>query len=142
MQEIQVRCLGREDPWEKGMGIHSSILAWRIPWIEEPVMGSQRVRHDWLTNNTMESILYLDFLRFFLMSFSAPGSQVKYIITLVIMSLTLLGCDRSSFSLLSMTLTVLKITSQAFCRMSLSLNLSDSFSRLNGIMNLGRRLQR
>ena len=36
MQETQVPSLGQEDPLEKGMTIHSSILAWRIPWIEEP----------------------------------------------------------------------------------------------------------
>ena len=43
--------LGQEDPLEKGMTTHSGILAWRIPWTEEPVrlqsMGSHRVRHDW-----------------------------------------------------------------------------------------------
>ena len=36
MQETQVRFLGQEDPLEKGMATHSSILAWRIPWAEEP----------------------------------------------------------------------------------------------------------
>ena len=36
MQETQVRSLGREDPLEKEMATHSSILAWRIPWTEEP----------------------------------------------------------------------------------------------------------
>ena len=36
MQETQVRFLGWEDPLEKGMATHSSILAWRIPWTEEP----------------------------------------------------------------------------------------------------------
>ena len=36
MQETQLRCLGQEDPLEKGMATHSSVLAWRIPWIEEP----------------------------------------------------------------------------------------------------------
>jgi len=36
MQEKQVRFLGREDPLEEGMATHSSILAWRIPWTEEP----------------------------------------------------------------------------------------------------------
>ena len=36
MQETQVRSLGREDPLEKDMATHSSILAWRIPWTEEP----------------------------------------------------------------------------------------------------------
>ena len=50
MRETQVRSLGREDPLEKEMATHSSTLAWRIPWTEEPgrlqSMGSQRVRHD------------------------------------------------------------------------------------------------
>ena len=50
VQETQVRSLGREDPLEKEMATHSSILAWRIPWTEEPgrlqSMGSQRVGHD------------------------------------------------------------------------------------------------
>ena len=36
MQELQVRSLGQEDPLEEGMATHSSILAWRIPWTEEP----------------------------------------------------------------------------------------------------------
>ena len=38
MQETQVQTLGQEDPLEKGMATHSSILAWRIPWTEEPVV--------------------------------------------------------------------------------------------------------
>ena len=50
MQETWVRSLGQEDPLEKEMATHSSILAWRIPWTEEPgelqSIGSQRVRHD------------------------------------------------------------------------------------------------
>ena len=50
MQETQVRSLGWEDPLEKEMATHSSILAWRIPWTEEPgglqPIGSQRVGHD------------------------------------------------------------------------------------------------
>ena len=50
MQETQVQSLGWEDPLEKGMATHSSILAWRILWIEEcgglQSMGSQRVGHD------------------------------------------------------------------------------------------------
>jgi len=54
MQETRVRSLGQEDPLEKGMATHSSILAWRIPWTEETgrllFMGSQRVRHDQATN--------------------------------------------------------------------------------------------
>ena len=50
MQETQVRSLGQEDSLEKGMATHSSILAWRIPWTEEPgrlqSMGLQRVGHN------------------------------------------------------------------------------------------------
>ena len=49
MQEMWIQSLGQEDPLEEGMATHSSILAWRIPWTEEPgglqSMGSQRVRH-------------------------------------------------------------------------------------------------
>ena len=50
MQETQVQSLGQEDPLEKEMATHCRILAWRVPWIEEPgglqSMGSQRVSHD------------------------------------------------------------------------------------------------
>ena len=50
MQETQVRALGWEDPLEKEMATHSSTIAWKIPWTEEPgrlqSMGSQRVGHD------------------------------------------------------------------------------------------------
>ena len=50
MQETRVRFLGREDPLEKEMAIHSSTLAWKILWTEKPdrlhSMGSQRVGHD------------------------------------------------------------------------------------------------
>ena len=50
MWEIQVQSLGQEDPLEEEIATHSNILAWRIPWMEEPgrlqSMGSQRVVHD------------------------------------------------------------------------------------------------
>jgi len=50
MQETQVQSLGQEDSLEEAMATHSSILAWRIPWTEEPgglqSMGSQKVGHD------------------------------------------------------------------------------------------------
>ena len=53
IQETRIRSLSQEDPLEKEMAIYSSILAWRIPWREEPgrlqSMGSQRVGHDWAT---------------------------------------------------------------------------------------------
>ena len=54
VQETWVRSLGWEDPLEKKMATHSSILAWRIPWTEEPggleSTGSQRVGDDWATS--------------------------------------------------------------------------------------------
>ena len=50
MRETWIRSLGWDDPLEKGIATYSSVLAWRIPWTEEPgrlqFMGSQRVRHD------------------------------------------------------------------------------------------------
>ena len=53
MQETRVRPLGWEDPWEKEMATHFSILAWEIPWIEEPdgiqFLGLQRVGHNLAT---------------------------------------------------------------------------------------------
>ena len=56
MQEAWVQSLGGEDPLEEEMATHSSILAWRIPWTEEPggrqSMGSQRVRHEWVTEHS------------------------------------------------------------------------------------------
>ena len=61
MWETRVRFLGREDPLEKEMAIHSSTRAWKIPWTEEPdrlqSMGSQRVRHNWATS------IFLSFFR-------------------------------------------------------------------------------
>ena len=54
MRETRVWSLDREDPLEKEMATHSSTLAWRIPWREEPgrlqSIGSQRVGHDWATS--------------------------------------------------------------------------------------------
>ena len=51
---VEVRSLGREDPLEKEMATHSSILAWIIPWIEDlgklQSTGLQKVRHDWVTS--------------------------------------------------------------------------------------------
>jgi len=53
---MQVRSLGLEDPLEKETATHSSILAWRIPWTEEPgglrLMGPQRVKHNRATKHT------------------------------------------------------------------------------------------
>ena len=63
MQETWVWSLVWEDPLEKGIAPHSNILAWRIPWTEEPnglqSMGLQRVRHDWAMNTQV--IFFISF---------------------------------------------------------------------------------
>ena len=60
VQETQVQSLGWEDPLEKEMAPHSSFLAWKISWTEEPgglqSMGSQRVRHNWVTNTYSKNV--------------------------------------------------------------------------------------
>ena len=60
MWETWLWSLGQEDPLEKEMATHSSILAWRIPWMEEPgrlqSMGSQRVGHDWVTSLSLSKL--------------------------------------------------------------------------------------
>ena len=59
-QETWVQSLGTEDDVEKEMATHSSILAWKIPWTEEPgkrqFKGLQRVRRDWVTEHTYMEI--------------------------------------------------------------------------------------
>ena len=74
MWETQVRSLGREDPLEKEMVPHSSILAWRIPRTEKPgrlqSMASQRVRHDWATSLSLFTFMvHLDRVTWMLLSF-------------------------------------------------------------------------
>ena len=65
MWETQVQSLGWEDPLEKEMVNHSSILAWRIPWTEKPgrlqSMGSQRLRHDWVTSTSTSLLQWTTF---------------------------------------------------------------------------------
>ena len=71
MWETKVQSLAWEDPLEKGMTTHSSILAWRIPWTEEPSrlqsMGSQRIGHDGKTI-TNTPFIYWCYLPNYLMS--------------------------------------------------------------------------
>ena len=66
MQETWVQTLSQEDLLEKGMAIHSSILAWEIPWTEEPgklqSIGLQRVRHYWATNTFTFFLFFFFFL--------------------------------------------------------------------------------
>ena len=60
MQATQVRSLGWELPLEKGMATHSSILAWKIPWTDEPgglQLWGRRVRHNWGTKNNTPQLL-------------------------------------------------------------------------------------
>ena len=72
MQETQVQSMGKEDPLEEEMTTHSSIPDWRTPWTEEPgglqSMGSQRVRHDWITNTHtqyLKTVLSLTLFKYF-----------------------------------------------------------------------------
>ena len=63
MQETRVQFLGQEDPLEKGMATHSSILAWTIPWTKDPgrlqSIGPQRAGHNWATNIAIENAFNL-----------------------------------------------------------------------------------
>ena len=82
MQETWVQSLGREDPLEKGMAVHSSIPAWRIPWTEDPgglqSMASKRVRHDWVTKT---------------FSFSQNTHKIKFRILINILKSTVSGIE-------------------------------------------------
>ena len=68
MWETWIGSLGWEDPMEKGMATHSSILAWRIPWTEKlgrlQSVGSQRIIHDWMTFPFINTCYLLSFLKF------------------------------------------------------------------------------
>ena len=63
MRETQAQSLNQEDPLEKGMATHSSVLTWRIPWTEEPgglqSMELQRVRHNQVTNTFTYTYTYV-----------------------------------------------------------------------------------
>ena len=65
MCETRVQSLDWEDPLEKGTVTHSSIIAWEIPWTEEPSwlqsMGSQRIGHDWATQHSINEICFIFF---------------------------------------------------------------------------------
>ena len=63
MQEMRVQPLGQEDPLEEEMAIHSGILAWEIPWTEEPgglqSRGLQRVGHNLVTESQTQKWLFI-----------------------------------------------------------------------------------
>ena len=77
VRETQVQSLGWEDPLEKEMATHSSTLAWKIPWTEEPSrlqsMGSQRVRRDWANSLHFTSVN----TQWILVSF--PNERIKVV---------------------------------------------------------------
>ena len=84
MQETWVQSLGQEDPLEKEISTHSSTLAQKIPWTEEPSrlqsMGSQRVGHDWVTSLSLSyrhGILQARILEWIACPFSRGSSQPK-----------------------------------------------------------------
>ena len=62
IQETQIQSLGREDPLKESMATHSSLLAWRIPWTEEPgglqSIGLHRVEHNWSDCTCAHTILF------------------------------------------------------------------------------------
>ena len=81
MRETRVRFLGWEDPLEKEMAIHSSTLAWKIPWTEEPdrlqSMGSQRVGHDWATSLSLSFLtIYKTLLSWFFSQTLSPSVPI------------------------------------------------------------------
>ena len=79
MRKSQIRFLVQEDLLEKEMATHASILAWRIPWIEEPSkvqsMGSWTVGHDWATNCIYSSVYVSTSISQFTPSSFAPGNR-------------------------------------------------------------------
>ena len=84
-QKTQVRSVGPEDSLEKGMATHSSVLAQRIPWTEEPgglqSMGLQRVRHDWAANTIGSIVIILVIMLCFTQEkyfFTQEGAWVKH----------------------------------------------------------------
>ena len=103
MQETRVRSLGRENPLEKEMAIHSSILALRIPWTEKPSRlqstGLQRVGHNWATSPHLTSFT----------DKANPVAQI-YIITVGVA-----GCMRSAASVVSSSFRLWTIVTRLFC---------------------------
>ena len=89
MQEMQVPSLGWEDPLEEEMATHSRILAWEIPWTEEPgglqSVGSQRVRDSWATktattikNSTLDADIMAVFIFHILKKFYKQHNPFFY----------------------------------------------------------------
>ena len=99
MGETRVWSLGGEDPLEKGMTTYSSILSWRIPWMEEPgglqSMGSQRIRHNWATNSRtgLRGALLSVTSYFYLATFKVLCYLLRLSLTFDILIVICLGVD-------------------------------------------------
>ena len=109
MPETQVRSLGWEDPLEKEVATHSSTLAWRIPWTEEPgglqSTVSQRVGHDWATSLSVSVCAHIYTVVFiYLIDISPPSFLLHFPFFLkkvfIYLSLAVLGlhCCAQAFS--------------------------------------------
>ena len=85
MQETPVRSLGQEDALERGMATHSSILAWRYPWAEDPCrlqsMGLQRVGHNWATRHIQSNLLGFIFSKLLFPNYLFPINFQKHPLT-------------------------------------------------------------
>ena len=81
-QEVQVRCLGREDPLEKEMATHFSTLAWKIPWTEEPgglqFMGLQRIGDDLATEHAHHKLFFLNLFENFVQLKMNFENRIKF----------------------------------------------------------------
>ena len=86
VQETLLGSLGWEDPLEKGMAIHCSIHAWRIPWTEEPgglqSVGSQRAGHGWATDSTTTTCFpeKFTYIKLWVISTKPWASQVALVV--------------------------------------------------------------
>ena len=111
MQETRVQSLSLEDTLEKGMAIHSRILAWKIPWTEEPgrlpSMGLKRVGHNWVTNTFTFSF------HFSLMPFGTISSISIYRIFLYISIIIIIYIVYSSDPNYYVFWTVVKVMSNS-----------------------------
>ena len=99
MQDTWVWTLGWEDPLEEGMATHFSILAWRIPWTEEPgglqPMGSQRVGHNWPTkHSTAQDVWILKNYSFIYRKSKTTGAEATWFLDLPICHIKKVQLDK------------------------------------------------
>ena len=131
MCETWIRSPGWEDPLEESIATHSSILAWMIPWSEEPggqqFMGSQRVGHDWATN-TFTSTYYTVFAQYYICEMHPYCSTHQHFIdshgSVVFLGITIAqftypfhcGWSLSFFSLGKFSIITKDVTMSVTCR--------------------------